>query len=1080
MNPADQIQSVSDEVFVFPTSFAQQRLWFLDHWAPSSAVYNIALALRLSGSVFVPALQQGVETIVRRHEILRTTFVSDEGKPMQVISPECDCPIHHVDLSGLEQCREEVAVSLANTEASRTFDLARGPLFRVHLLYLATEEHVLLLTVHHIISDRWSLGVMMSELGAQYERALYGRTEEIPPLPMQYADYAVWQREWLQGPAREEQLGYWKKQLQGELPVLELPLDYPRPLVQTFNGCTRKFEIPADLSRDLVIQSQRLGITPFMAQLGCFAALLHRHSWQTDILIGTPVANRTRTELESLIGFFVNTLVLRLDLSGNPSLRDMLRRVRELTLDAYAHQDLPFEMLVEALQPDRDLSRSPLFQVMFVFQNAGRKAGGFADLTIRPMPVETRTSKFDLTLTMAEAGGRYLGEFEYNTDLLKADTIEQFIGRYEMLLRATASNVDQQLACVPLLTAAERHELLVEWNDTRANYPQDLCIHELFEQQARNVPQQTALIFNDQSLTYAQLNRRANQFARHLLRLGVGPETRVALCMRRSPELLIAVLGTLKAGGAYVPLDPAYPAERLRYMLADSQAEILIFDYRPEGELVEHGTHLLCTSEQWEAIGREETDNLGRRASVQNLAYLIYTSGSTGKPKGVMVGHSSAVAFLHWVRDTFTAEELGGVLASTSLCFDLSVFEIWGPLSWGGTVILVENALQLPVLDAVAKVRLINTVPSAMTELLHMNSLPPNLVTVNLAGESLAQELVDRLYAAGVQRVANLYGPSEDTTYSTWCNVSPAQRPAIGRPISNTRVYLLDDFMQLVPVGVPGVLYLAGAGLARGYWMRPELTATRFVSDPFSAEGGERLYDTGDLARYRHDGSIEFLGRSDEQVKLRGFRIELGEIEQVLRRHAGISQAAVVFDRSAREPRLVGCIVPARTPPPSENDLHNYMKKYLPEFMLPSAYLPMKELPLTPSGKIDRRKLHVSDVARSSLAVPYASAQTPLQEIIVEIWQDLLGVKPIGIHDNFFLRSGHSLLAMQVIARLNSLFSLEISPHAIFEAPTVASLADWMTERETSPGQVATIAELRRQIDTMSSEDVQRLLEETS
>jgi len=1080
MNPTDQVLSVSEEVFVFPMSFAQQRLWFLDQWAPHSAVYNIALGLRLTGVLSVSALKRAIEAMVGRHEILRTTFVAEEGKPVQVVALEADVPIDVADLSLVSQSQDELVVHLAITEASRVFDLARGPLFRILILFLGEDEHVVLLTMHHIISDRWSLGVMMSEIGAQYELALQGNVDDIPPLPMQYADYAVWQREWLRGAAREEQLGYWKTQLRGDLPILELPLDLPRPPVQTFNGCTRKFEIPPELSRELAIQSRRLNVTPFMTQLACFAALLHRHSRQTDILVGTPVANRTRTELEALIGFFVNTLVLRMDLSGGPSLRQLLERVRETTLDAYAHQDFPFEMLVEVLQPERDLSRSPLFQVMFVFQNAAGKEGGFGNIKIDPLLLETRTAKFDLTLTIAEADGQFLGEFEYNTDLLQAETIERFIAHYLILLRAIIAEIDRSLEHISLLTEAELHQLLIEWNQTQVAYPQDLCMHQLLEQQAQTIPQKIAVIGNGQKLSYGELNGRANQLARHLRKLGVRPETRVALCMHRTPELVIVLLAILKAGGVYVPLDPAYPDERLRYMLADSRAELLICDSKRSEYLSEQHIKVCCLEEHGEIIARESAGDPVIWASARNLAYLIYTSGSTGQPKGVMLEHRSVTAFLHWVRNAFTPEELSGVLASTSACFDLFAFELWGPLSWGGTVVLVENALALRESGIQQSVRLINTVPSAMKELLHSNSLPSGLVTVNLAGEPLPEALVTELHEAGVSRVLNLYGPSEDTTYSTWCEVLPGRKPPIGRPISNTRVYLLDEFMQPVPVGVTGELYLAGFGLARGYWRRPELTADRFVPDPFAARGGERLYRTGDLALYRNDGSIDFLGRSDDQVKLRGFRIELGEIEEVLRRHLGVRQATVLVERSAGEPRLVACVVPAQTPAPDEEELHAFLRKSLPEFMLPTAYLLLERLPLTPSGKIDRRNLHVFSAARSSLAVPYVAPQTPLQEVLVGIWQEVLGVTSVGIHDNFFLRGGHSLLAMQVIGHLNSVFPLELPPQAIFKAPTVASLANWMIEHETSPDQVVAIAELRQAIDAMSPEDVQQLLEEDS
>ncbi|HOR01588.1 MAG TPA: amino acid adenylation domain-containing protein, partial [Anaerolineae bacterium] len=814
-------------------SFAQQRLWFLDQLEPGSPLYNIPGSVRLTGPLQVEALERALGEIVARHEVLRGSFASREGQPVQVIAPALDVPLPIIDLRALlGPEREAEALRLAREEAQRPFDLSRGPLVRAMLLRLAAEEHVILLTMHHIVSDGWSLDVLLRELGALYAACAAGRPSPLPPLPVQYADYAAWQRERLAGEALEQQLAYWRQQLAGAPPTLDLPTDRPRPATQSFHGAHRAFALPDALAQALSALSRGEGATLFMTLLAAFQALLARYTGEENLCVGSPIAGRNRAEIEGLIGFFVNTLVLRADLSGNPSFRELLRQVRATTLGAYNHQDLPFEMLVDALQPERDLSRTPLVQVMFDLESAPLQALELPGLTLRLLDVERGTAKFDLLLAMVEEDGRLRGTLEYNTDLYDAATIERLLGHWQALLEGIVADPDRPLSALLLLDEAERRQVLVEWNDTAGALPAAPCVHELFEAQAARTPDAVALACGGERLSYRELNRRANQLARHLRRLGVGPEVLVGLCSRRTPAMVAAMLAVLKAGGAYVPLDPGYPEERLRMMLADAAAPVLLAqEPLPEG-LAGQGMAIVSLDTVCGELAGEDEDNLAAAAMPENLAYVLYTSGSTGRPKGVAIEHHSVAAMLGWAQALFGAEDVAGVLASTSICFDLSVYEIMLPLVSGGRVLLVDNVLDLLGSPLAGEVTLLNTVPSALAELLRLGGLPAGVRVVNLAGEALPRALVDRVYAeTGAMRVHNLYGPTEDTTYSTWSLVErgDGRTPAIGRPLAQTQVYVLDRELRPVPVGVVGELYLGGEGLARGYLRRPELTAERFV-----------------------------------------------------------------------------------------------------------------------------------------------------------------------------------------------------------------------------------------------------------
>ncbi|MET0646636.1 MAG: amino acid adenylation domain-containing protein, partial [Pyrinomonadaceae bacterium] len=842
-----------------PLSFAQRRLWFIDQLEPGNAAYNIPCAVRLSGRLDADALVRSLNAIVARHEALRTSFPARDGEPVQQIHDSAELTLGLVNLTSLHAPeRERRARELARAEAALGFDLARGPLVRGQLLRLRDDEHVLLLTMHHIVSDGWSLQVIVRELTRLYESYRAGATTPLPELSIQYADYAAWQREWLQGSVLEEQVEYWRQRL-ADAPVLELPTDRTRPPASSYRGASEPFVLSEELTQRLKELSRREGVTLFMTLLAGLQMLLARYSGQEDVIIGSPIANRNRVEVEGLIGFFVNTLALRTNLSGNPSVRELLRRVRETTLGAYAHQDVPFEKLVEELQPRRSLSHQPFFQVMLAFQNVPRETFAVEGLEMDGALTPPKTAKFDLSLSVAEEEGRLQGTLEYAADLYDADRVRRLIGHLRLLLEGMAAEVEGRVLDLPLLSADESRQLLVEFNDTTAPRPADATLHRPFERQAALTPERIALTCGYHSLTYRELNERSSRLAHYLRERGVGPETLVGVCCRRRPELVVALLGVLKAGAAYLPLDPAYPQERLRFMLEDAAALFLLTEEAllPAVEFARVPT--LCLDRDWHEVAAHPVLARPTEVAAGNVAYLIYTSGSTGKPKGVSIEHGSAAELLAWAGRTYTAAELAGVLASTSVCFDLSVFELFAPLSSGGTVMLADSALALAGLPQGGAVTLVNTVPSAMAELVRQGSVPRSVCTVNLAGETLTRQLVDAVYGrTEAGRVVNLYGPSEDTTYSTVAEVGAYDQgaPTIGRPVSNARLYVLGQRMEPMPLGVAGEICLAGAGLARGYLKRPELTAERFVPDPHARTAGARMYRTGDLGRWRGDGEV--------------------------------------------------------------------------------------------------------------------------------------------------------------------------------------------------------------------------------
>ena len=1041
---------------IFPLSFAQQRLWFMDQLEAESPLYNEPQAFRISGSLNVGALRQAFEAVVSRHEALRTTFPLVDEHPMQCITEKGSISVPVIDLTGLpETDRESEAQRLVAEEFRRPFDLARGPLLRVNLLCLGDSEHILLLTMHHIITDGWSIGILMQEIAALYEAFSQGTFPLLPDLPIQYADFAVWQREWLKGEALKDQTSYWKKQLGGNFPHMELPTDHPRPAAQTYQGKKKSLVLNNTLYEALKALSQREGVTLFMTLLAAFQTLLHRYTGQDDIIVGSANANRNRLEIEGLIGFFVNTLVLRTDLSGNPTFCDLLKRVRKVALGAYAYQELPFDKLVEELQVPRDLSYNPLFQVMFVLQNAPMEPLQLSDLSLSPLEIATDTAKFDLTLELIEEPVGLTTSIEYNTDLFDSDTIDRMAGHFQALLEGIIANPDARLSELPLLTQPERHQLLVAWNATQAEYPRDTCIHKLFEEQAERAPDATALVFEDQRLTYRELNRRANQLAHHLRKLGVGPEVLVGICMERSLEMAVGLLGILKTGGAYVPLDPAYPKERLAFMVEDTGIAVLLAQQKMIPAIPTCSTKTLCLDTDWEAVAGEDDQTLPVLTTADTLAYVMYTSGSTGTPKGVEVLHRGVVRL---VVNTNYARLDGKetFLQLAPISFDASTFELWAALLNGGTCIIYPP--DVPRTNKLAEIICRHSVSTLWLTVSLFNAVidedPQTLKGISqllIGGEKLSVPHVRRAQEAllGTQ-IINGYGPTENTTF-TCCYFIPQDLPPdttsipIGRPISNTQVYILDEYLQPVPIGVPGELYTGGDGLARGYLNRPDLTAEKFIPDSFSTEPGARLYKTGDRARYLPDGNIEFLGRIDHQVKIRGFRIELGEIESILGNHESVREVVVIAREDVPgDKRLVAYVVTEQEKNPSVSVLRQYLKEKLPEYMAPNTYVMLEKFPLTPNGKVDRKALPSPEYARPVLEETYVTPRTFVEKALASIWADVLGVERVGLNDNFFELGGYSLLAVKLFVRIRKWAGVDLPLATLFKLPTVRALAQFL------------------------------------
>lgn len=1084
-----RITPVARDINRFPLSFAQQRLWFLDQ-LQGNPTYNIPLAVRIHGDLRTDLLEQCLLRIIERHEALRTTFHASDGQPFQVIVPELPFSLTTEDLAVLPEGERESALQqLAAREARTLFDLAEGPLVRATLACLAETEHVLLLTQHHIISDGWSLGVWLQEIAALYEALLYGQDSPLPPLPFQYVDYTLWQRQWLSGDVLAAQIAYWVDHLKDAPTVLDLPTDHPRPPVPSFRGAREPIALPQALTESLQAWSQAEGATLFMVLLTAWNILLFRYSGREDILVGSPVANRTTPELEKLVGFFVNTLVLRTDLSGNPTVRELLQRVRRTALEGFAHQDLSFEQLVEELHLERDMSRTVLIQTMLAWQNTPHHSLRRGDLDLEPLEIDTGTAKFDLLLSLEETAQGIRGVLEYNTDVYEQATIARMVGHYQHLLEEMLAQPEQPITRLSLLTPEESRHLLVEWNATERPYAQDLCMHQLFEAQVERTPQAAALLFEEQQWTYRQLNERANQVAHFLRDLGVGPGKLVAVYMERSAEMLPALLGILKAGGAYVPLETHIPAARLHWIVNSLEISCVLTQQALLPRLLGVDplpslAHILCLNEvenerytpgesvperpyqvhQLSDLARMPRENLPLLGTAEDLAYIIFTSGSTGTPKGVMVTHAPVINLIEWVNRTFEIGPADRVLFITSLCFDLSVYDIFGMLAAGGSIRIasgqdVQEPARLLHLLATESITFWDSAPAALLQLTPLfpsflnevtrgsASISSNLRLVFLSGDWIPVSLPDQLRAVFPEaRVISLGGATEATVWSNYYPIETIDPrwPSVpyGKPIQNARYYVLDDQLTPCPIGVPGHLYIGGLCLSLGYINEPELTRTKFLPSPFDVRPGARIYKTGDLARWRADGNMEFLGRSDSQVKIRGFRIEPGEIEAVLRQHSAVEHAIVQVYGAVREDRrLVAYIVPRSEVVCTDPELRVFLQKHLPEYMIPAAFLFLETLPVTSNGKLDRQGLPAPDFAASQQDVPFVAPRDAIELQLSLLWEEVLGVSPLSITANFFEVGGHSLLAVQLMAGVKQLFKQELPLAVLFQEATIERLA---------------------------------------
>ncbi len=1041
-------------------SFAQERLWFVNQLFPDNSSYNQPIALNLKGHLNVVALEQSLKEIIQRHETLRTSFPEINGQPVQIVAPVMELPLTVVDLQSDDSTHQqsEKIKELLTQEAMATFDLANGPVLQVTLLQLESEHHVLLIKMHHIISDGWSLGILVRELSTLYEAFAQGKSSVLPELPIQYADFASWQREWLTGEVLEKQLNYWKKQLSGISPVLELPTDYPRPAEATFKSGIKSFQLDSNLTQKLGQLSQESGSTLFMTLLTAFFVLLSRYSGQSDLVVASPIANRNRREIESLIGMFVNTLVLRADLSDNPTFRELLERVRQTTLEAYTHQDLPFEKLVEELQTERNLSHNALVQVMFALQNNKMEAWNLPGLRVSEMEFDFDFTRFDLEVHCWEVSSGIEAYCTYSTDIFEPDTIARMMGHFQTLLEAVVANPEQKVLQLPLMKSSELHQILVEWNNTKTDYPRDKCIHQLFEEQVEKTPDAVAVVFEDKQLTYSELNSRANQLAHYLQSMGVKPEVLVGICVERSLLMIVGLLGILKAGGAYVPLDPNYPSERLAYMLSDAGVPVLLTQQSLVASLPEHQAQVVCLDSGWEAIANQGIQNPPSKVTAENLAYVIYTSGSTGTPKGILICHQSVVNFLVFINRCPGLTESDTFNAITTISFDIAALELYLPLIVGAKLVVVPREIAtdgyqlLPQLWK-SQATVMQGTPATWQMLLTsgLSEQKPKL-KVLCGGEALSVQLAHELLETGSE-VWNLYGPTEATIWSTIYQLGDESKSgesgnvitSIGSPIANTQIYILDSNTQPVPIGVPGELHIGGDGLARGYLNRPELTAEKFIVNPF--EHNSKLYKTGDLARYLPDGNIEFIGRIDHQVKIRGFRIELGEIEAILSSHPQVAQVVVVArEDNPGNKRLVAYIV-SEDNSLSTSELHQFVQQKLPNYMVPSAFVILEALPLTPNGKVDRKALPAPE---AKLEGNFILPRDSVERQLAQIWSEVLNVYPIGVQDNFFDLGGHSLIAVRLMTQIEKQFGKNLPLATIFKGQTIEQLASIIQESTDS------------------------------
>jgi amino acid adenylation domain-containing protein len=1036
----------------------QEGLWLAHQLQPDLPLYNESSLFKLTGKLDVKALEKSINKVIDRHEILRTSFQVIEDKVTQVVAKELNISLRAIAVTESSETKREAEVkSLVNYYSRQPFNLEQLPLLRSIIITLSEREHLMLVTMHHLISDGWSWGIFCQELAAFY------RGLTLPQLPIQYGDFALWYQE----NVREKitsQLDYWQQQLKDAPPILELPTDYLRPVKQSFKGKRETFIIQTQLTKQLKALSKQENVTTFMLLLAAFKTLLYRYSQQTDILIGTPVANRDRTETENLIGCFINTLVLRSNLDDEPSFLELLQRVKSTTLAAYQYQDLPFEELVKELERERSPVINPLFQVMFVYQEAPLLSFDLPDLTITPLPIDNGIAKFDLTLYLEDTKEELIGFLEYSSDLFHDDTIKKMLANFQVLLTGIVANPNTSISRLPLLTEAEKNKLLVKWNNTQKDYPLDICLHQLFEKQVTKTPDAIAVVFEEKSLTYAELNYQANRLAHYLQQLGVGKDILVGICLDRSLEMVVGLLAILKAGGAYVPIDPSYPSERIEFILQDADLKIILTQQHLRETLSSHPAQLICLDAEWEkgiknlsSSFSESQSNLINNSTPDSLAYVIYTSGSTGTPKGAMNTHRGICNRLLWMQETYQLTANDAVLQKTPFSFDVSVWEFFWTLSTGARLIIAkpgghQDSAYLVKTITQHNITTIHFVPSMLQVFLEESEVETltSLKQVICSGEALSVALQQRFFARLDSELHNLYGPTEAAIDVTYWQCQPDTNLTtipIGRPIANTQLYILDKHLQPLPIGVPGELHIGGAGVARGYLNRPELTTEKFISIPppsapplvRGAGGiGDRLYKTGDLARYLLNGNIEYIGRIDNQVKLRGFRIELGEIEAVLTKHPGVREAVAVV--KGEQNSLIAYLV-LQESKTLIKELRCFLHQQLPEYMIPNAFVVLDALPLTSNGKVNRRALLTLDAVPTAIESNYTAPRTPIQEILTGIWAQILNLTQVGIEDNFFELGGHSLLATQVISQVRKTFQVEISLRELFSTPTIAQFS---------------------------------------
>lgn len=1020
-----------EDANLFPTSIDQERLWFIEQLQPGNAAYNIFSASRIKGRLDVAVMERVVNELIARHEVVRTTFTVVDDQPMQVINPKLEVTLTPVDLQSvpLEQ-REQEALRLVTEDFSRPFDLEQGPLVRIGLLRLAEDDHVMHINMHHTVTDRWSGAIFEQETGLLYAAFANNRPSPLPELPIQYADYSLWQRGRAESEIYRRQAEYWTRKLTGVPFVLEVPTDFPRPPMQNFRGArvyTRYSRRLLDALREL---SRREGVTMFTLALAAYKALLYRYTTQETILVGATFANRNRRELQGMVGYLLNLIVLSTDLSGNPTFRELLQRERATVLEGFANQDLPFGKLVQELRPTQDASRNPIVQHSLIYLD-------FPELTVmetlglsaKHLDIDNGASRFDMTLAMTETEQGYEVDIEFPTDLYRRERIERMTKHLQNILESVVVDPTQRLSDLPLLSEHEKRQLLIEWNDTAAADPSDRCIHELFEEQVEQRPDEVALLFENERLTYRELNEQANRVANYLRAAGVENGELVGLFTSRSLRMVVALLGILKAGAAYVPLDERYPAERLDFMLKDS------------------GVRVLLTDRDWEAIAECGAENPEQIFTNQQRAYVIYTSGSTGQPKGVEVSHRAVVNLLNSIAARPSLSASDTMLSVSTLSFDIAVAEIFVPLIVGGRVVIASrqvagDGIELARLLANSGATVMQATPATWRMLIDAGWQGDSALKVFSTGEALDRTLADQLLTKSAE-LWNLYGPTETTIFSGVIRVNEDVGPVpIGPPIANTSFYVLDRFMNPVPIGIYGELCIGGVGLAHGYLNRPELTAEKFIPDPFGGEPGVRMYRTGDLVRYREDGSLEFGGRLDHQVKVRGFRIELGEVEAAMSRHES-ARAVVVAACEVREgdQRLVAYVVGNQQQLLTASEWRTFLVQRLPEYMIPSLFVRLEELPLLPNGKVNRTALPAPDASRPELRREFAAPENPTQARLVELYMSVLALEKVGIHDDFFELGGDSILATRLVSRIRRVFDVEMPLRELFWQPNVFELS---------------------------------------